>query len=405
MNKSLPGLIFLPVLLLTGLATAQAQHSLIGITRFASTLQHSRHAPCGVLPTCVAAGLPPTTSFIAGGTAFDGTENLIWVTTGQQLAAYDFGAGCAVVCPPIPCPKSAATANASGLDVVESLGELWVVDDAGALTRCTLGCPPAINGICNIALLPGDIPTGVTVDDGRGVVFYSTVSPIGSRIYVAQMSTPCTPFFSTMLLDCALGAVPASGIAVDWGNSTIYWTDGPSTYSFSYTYNSAGPSIAFSAQTCCPFVVSPNQPYNDLAMLPRRPVPAGNPCANGSCPPCLSWHSLRNAPILGNTVELGLDDAPEASFSWCLLDIGVCTTGAPAIPPMCGPLLTGGTFALGFNITSGVTGCNGSTTFTVSLPLIPAFAGLPLASQCVTFCPGGVGTALSNCQSWMLLGS
>ena len=46
----------------------------------------------------------------------------------------------------------------------------------------------------------------------------------------------------------------------------------------------------------------------------------------------------------------------------------------------------------------------GAFEITELLLLTLVFAGLPLASQCLAFCPGG-GTSLSNCLSWMLQGS
>ncbi|MCA8976667.1 MAG: hypothetical protein KDC98_18240, partial [Planctomycetes bacterium] len=307
-----------------------------------------------------------------------------------------------------PCPKSSAAAEASGLDVVESLNQLWVVDDQGWITRCTTACPPVVLGSCNMGLPTAVVPTGIAVDDGRGLVFVTTMnmSSGNSQLRVYQIGSLCgVPFSVTPLSDCSASPVPVLGVAVDWGNAIVYWTDGPSTYSFPYAYNPSGPTIAYGAQTCCNFVISPNDWYTDLSLKPRVGNPAGNPCANGTCPTCLNWHSLRNAPILGNTVELGLDQAPEASFAWCLVRIGPCVTGLPTIPPLCGPLLvTGAGPTLGFNITSGSSGCLGSTTFPLYLPPVPAFAGLPLSSQCVVICGGGTGTALSNCQSWVLLG-
>lgn len=386
-------------------ATAQVNHVLMGVTRTTATVMQSRHLPCTALGGCNPAGMPANPgSWAAGGTAYDGTNDSVWVTTGQLLGRYTATSACNPICPPGPCPKSSAAAVASGLDVVESLNQLWIVDDQGWLTRTTLSCPPVVLGSCALGIAPGEVPTGIAVDDGRGIVFVTTVNAAGARLYVSQIGTPCAPFTVSWLFDCSAGAVPCFGVAADWGNAILYWTDGPSTYSFPYAYNPAGPSIAYGATNCCNLVISPNDPYTDLTLRPRTGTPAGNPCANGTCPTCLPYHGLRNAPILGNTLQLGLDSAPEASFAWCLLSLGACTAG-PTFPPLCGPLWLTPSWTLGFNITSGTFGCTGSTTFLLPLPTNPAFAGLPLASQCVVLCGGGTGTALSNCQSWVLLGS
>ncbi len=391
------------IALTAGTVAAQG-YSLNGLTRTTQSLARTVHGACVAMPGCPAPGMPPHTSFAAGGTAFDGTTNDTWATSGQVLASYTGTTGCTIVCPPMPCPKSSAAANASGLDVVESMNQLWIVDDQNWLTQCIIGCPPVIVAQCMINTLPGDRISGVAVDDGNGLVFYTAINATGGNLYVAQIATPCSPFTVSPMPSCTAAFTPPQGVAADWGAATLYWTDGPSTYSFNYAYVAAGPAITYGPVTCCPFVQSPNDPYTDLTLHPRGSSPAGNPCANGTCPTCTNWHSLRNAPILGNTIQLGLDQAPEAALAWCLLSIGSCSAGAPTVPPLCGPLLVGPGPTLGFNITSGVAGCNGSTTFNVATPPVPAFAGLPIASQCVVLCGGVTGTALSNCQSWVLQG-
>lgn len=388
-------------------ATAQIGRGIAGLTRASQSLVQTRHSPCVLVAGCVAPGMPALTAFTAGGTAFDGTSDVVWATNGQALASYAGPSGCVLDCGPVPCPKSAPAANASGLDVVESLAELWVVDDANWLTRCTLGCPPVVATQCAVAVGAGEHLTGVAVDDGRGLVFYTAISPVGSTLHVAEIATPCAPFFSGPLVDCSAMAVSAQGVAVDWGNRTMYWTDGPSTYSSTYSYNPAGPSFTVGPLSCCPAVVPANDPYTDLTLKPRGSAPAGMPCANGTCPACPDLHVLRNAPILGNTLELGLDEAPEGALAWCLVRFGPCSAGAPVIAPLCGPLYVGsvGT-TIGFQVTSSGSGsCLGSATFDLPLPAVPAFAGLQLASQCIVVCGPLTGTAMSNCQSWVLAGS
>lgn len=393
---------------LAGSALSQTNHNLIGATQTTMSLQQSRHTGCVNLGACPLPGLLPNPVFYAGGTAYDGTTDTVWVTDGVSLGRYEGPAGCAISCGPFPCPKSSTTATATGLDVVESLGELWITDDQGWLTRTTLTCPPTVNSSCPLLLPAGAVPTDVAVDDGRGIVFVTVLdAALGtSELWVFPMAAPCGPEFSvTPLTNCSSATVPAVGLAVDWGNLRVYWTDGNSTYSFSYVYNASGPSISYGLQTCCNLVISPNDPYTDLSLRPRISAPAGNPCSNGTCPSCPNWHSLRNAPILGNTLELGLDDAPEVSLAWCIVGLGPCAPGA-VFPPLCGPLWVTPAAVFGGNAIGGtVGGCNGTTTFFWTLPLVPSFAGLPLSSQCIVLCNGGTGLAMSNCQSFVLLGS
>ncbi|MCA8977368.1 MAG: hypothetical protein KDC98_21780 [Planctomycetes bacterium] len=393
--------------LVTGVAFAQTNHNLLGTTQTTMSLQQSRHSGCVTLGSCTPPGLLPNPVFYAGGVAYDGTSDTIWATDGWMLGRYQGPSGCVPACTPVPCPKSSTTANATGLDVVESLGELWITDDAGWLTRTTLACPPTVTASCPLLLPTGTVPTDVAVDDGRGIFFVCALnSTLGiSELYVYQLGSACGPEFSvTPLISCTSSSVPAVGIAADWGNQRIYWTNGPDTFSFPYSYNPSGPSIAYGLQTCCTFVVSPNDPYTDLTLRPRISSPAGNPCSNGTCPSCLNWHSLRNAPILGNTLQLGLDDAPESALAWCMVGLGPCSPG-PTFPPLCGPLWVTPSTALGAYPTGGSVGCNGTATALLALPLIPALAGLPLSSQWIVLCSGSTGTAMSNCQSWILLGS
>lgn len=114
-------------------------------------------------------------------------------------------------------------------------------------------------------------------------------------------------------------------------------------------------------------------------------------------------HLLRNAPLLGTTLQLGLDQAPVGVPVWDVISIGACTTGILA-PPMCGPILVpliAATLIFPMQITTGGVGCTGTTTFFLPLPANPALVGLPMASQCIGLCPP-TGTTLSNCLSFVL---
>ena len=144
-----------------------------------------------------------------------------------------------------------------------------------------------------------------------------------------------------------------------------------------------------------------------LAVRSGRATPSGGPCNNGSCPPCPMVHTLRNSPNLGNA-QFGLDlngVALGGNLTWCLIGAGPCMPIGPVIGPLCGPLWIGPYMgSLGPNVSAAGVGCGGFETFNLPLPLIPAFCGSIISSQCATICPtaAGIGTAMSNCLSWEL---
>ncbi|MCA8977876.1 MAG: hypothetical protein KDC98_24330, partial [Planctomycetes bacterium] len=89
MNKLLAAVSSLALAALSANALAQTNATLIGVTGFTATLAQSRHAPCATLPTCVPPGMPASPGVRqAGGTAYDGTNDSIWITTGQLLGRY-----------------------------------------------------------------------------------------------------------------------------------------------------------------------------------------------------------------------------------------------------------------------------------------------------------------------------
>jgi len=402
-NILAPLLVLLPV----AATIAQTPPNLIGITRNTPLIAQSNHATCTPLGTCTPAGLPPSTFAWSGGSAWDSQTSSLWATSGQLLGRYNMNT-CTVSCPPGPCPKSSAAAEATGLDLYDSANQLWVIDDAGWITRCSNTCPPTVLNSCNtgLALSGFTATTGITIDELRGIVFYSTADfAVGSGlIYAAMLATPCVQFQSTPTIDCFLNPNQITGLAVDAGNSILYWTNGRGTFAWGYTYNPAGPTVTFTPMSCCVQVAPFPDPYTDLSIRLGGATSTGAPCANGSCPACPMLHSLRNAPLLGTTLQLGLDQAPVGMPAWCVIGLGSCATTGPMPPPLCGPVLVpliAATVTLGLQVTTGTIGCTGTTTFLLPLPPNPALAGLPLASQCITLCPP-TGTSLSNCLSWVL---
>jgi hypothetical protein len=71
-------------------------------------------------------------------------------------------------------------------------------------------------------------------------------------------------------------------------------------------------------------------------MLAAFSTATGRVCANGSCPTCPMVHSLCNAPRLGTTLQLGLDQATPSTLALCAVHFGTCLTAGQLIAPFWG---------------------------------------------------------------------
>ena len=397
---------------LTSFAIGQTLPNLIGPTLGMTVnpplIVEALHATCSQLSQCGPIALPPTTTFYwSGGSAWSSGDSSLWVTTGQLLARFPVP-GCAPTCGPIPCPKSSATANATGMDMHDGLNQLFIIDSAGWITSATNACSPVIQNQWNTGLaLSGFVVTSaITIDELRGLVFYTTCdfATGAGTLYTALLSNPGAWFQATPLFDCFTNPTLVTGIACDAANSRLFWTNGRGTMRWNYTYNPSGPSVTYTPGTCCLQVPPFADPFTDLSIRWGGATSTGAPCANGACNPCPMIHSLRNAPLLGSTLQLGLDFAQPGTISVCAVDFGSCAGTGPIIPGFCGPALlplTPGLLLLPPQVPVGPGPCQASTTWFLPLPSNPSFVGTPLASQCFSLCSPS-GTAMSNCLSWVL---
>ena len=404
-----PSLAVVSSFLLANVVLAQLPDNLIGITRNTPILDQRNHNGCAPLPFCTPFGFPAAVGVpYAGGTGWDPIRNGAVVSNGQVIAEIDPNT-CAYICPPFPAPTVSPNALVTGLEVVESLNEIWMLDSFGALTRMTYGCPPVPFAVCNtgLPLTVTNATGGLAVDEKNGFVFYSysNWTTGASTIHIAPMANPCLTVQVVVPLPC-FGSVPLRGItglAVDASRQILYMTDGFQSIGWSYLVT--GAPLNFGPQTCC-FLPpsSPGDQWIGLAVRTGRESSTGTACANGSCPSCPMLHTLRNSPNLGNAAfTLGLDGVPLSSFAICGIGVGPCLTASPTVPPFCGPILVQSPLivTLGPVFTAAGAGCTGVANFGLGLPMNPIFAGLVLSSQCVAFC-AGTGNSLSNCISFEL---
>lgn len=395
-------------LLPSAVGMAQTAPNLLGPTlspvALTPLILQTNHAACTQLGSCATTLPANLLPYWPGGSAYDSGTTSAWATTGAVLARYDVNT-CAVNCGPLPCPRSAGS-QATGLDIHDGLNQLWTIDSLGIITRSTNNCALGFITSHNTGLTLGPGPTattGITIDELRGLVFYSTANFAGGSgtIYVAPLANPGAWYQSVPVTDCFNNPQLITGLAVDAANSRLYWTDGRGTIDWTYTVS--GGIVTFTMGTCCIQATPFQEPLTDLSIRWGGARSAGVPCANGACPPCPMQHTLRNAPLLGTTLQLGLDLGPTSTPIWNVLSIGVCSGGTVA-PPVCGPVLVPlnpTTVTLPFLVTNPGVGCTGSVTFLFPLPALPSLVGLPMASQCIGLCPP-TGTTLSNCLSFFL---
>lgn len=377
---------------------------LIGLTAQIPTVVHRDQLAC-TDTTCTPAGFPQMVGLpYQGGTGWDPGRSGAWISNGPLLALV--GDACNYLCPPLTSPTPG---DITGLEVVESQNELWATDTLANLVRLTRSCPPTVVNVCNLGIVPTASRgvSGLAVDEGRGLVFVCAADwATGvSQLRVSLLGSPCTPFHVQMVTSaCSTVPLrPLTGLAVDWGNHTLYLTDGLQTIGWTYAFNPAGPSIVFAPLNCC--MAPPTDMLIGLAVRPARPTSMGVACANGTCPACPMAHTLVGDPNLGNgTFALQLNGVPTGSIAFAALSIGGCNPAGVTAPGLCGPLwLTTPLWgALGPNFPAGG-GC-ATTIFPMPLPPVVAFAGLPIGSQCLALCPGG-GTTISNCLGWILQGN
>jgi len=401
----------LPLLLPPFLA-AQAQPNLIAITLNTPLIVEVNHNTCTQLSSCGAIVLPPTTPpvpvYWPGGATWDASNNGLWATTGALLARLSPGT-CAVACGPVPCPRWPGSL-CTGLDLHDANNEFWGIDDAGWITTFTATntCATTITNawFTGLSAFGNTATTGITVDELRGLVFVSTADfGVGSGlIYVAQIATPWLLFQATPVIDCLPAPSLITGLAVDAANSVLYWTSGRNTFAWNYTYNPSGPSVAFTPGPCCMLVAPIGDPFTDLAIRWGGATSTGGPCANGNCLACPMVHTLRNAPLIGSVLQLGLDQAQPGTLTLCGVSLGPCNASGPVIPGFCGPLmlpLAPVLLVLGPGIPVGGNPCSGSDTQFLPLLFPPSMVGTVLSSQFVSLC-APTGTAMSNCLSWAL---
>lgn len=400
---------------------AQVEAQLFGLTRTAAALR-IQTTTCTAANAGCATGLAATVEPWAGGSAYDAQSGGAWISNGNVVARVD-PRGCTPACGPWAAPVGIGVVT--GLEVLETQNELWVLDSTGTLNRLSLSgsCNgPQIVGSCNTGLgrVGQRATAGLAADESFGLVFYgvSDFAGTANELDIATVANPCAPFQRLPLPVCALGSWGnLRGLAVDSCRHILFATDGLRTLALPYRYDPMGPAVTFGAARCCQGPVTTPDPLVGLAFRPSPGEPVGTSCTNGACRPCPMSHTLLTGATVGNpNLLFALEQAQDNTLTWLALGAGPCRNVGPTIPPLCGPVLVAGgagnppAVAGPFPVSGGSGPCQASAIVVVHVPNDPAFCGSDWSSQFLSLCavPGpnpAIGTALSNCLSFTILGS
>lgn len=152
--------------LFAGLATAQIETQVVGLTRNNSALR-LQGGNCTNLNQGCLTNLPATIAAWSGGTAYDAQSGEFWVSEGTVVARVSVR-GCVTNCGPWPAPG--LTGVVTGLEVIETENKLLVLDSQGTLTTLSLSgsCSgPQFLGSCGTGLSPVGqrFTTGLAYDE------------------------------------------------------------------------------------------------------------------------------------------------------------------------------------------------------------------------------------------------
>lgn len=398
-------LVALP-LAVAAVATAQSPNHLVGLTRVNSDLRHVSEVVCAQLAVCTPVGFPSGIGQPpeAGGTAWDSRHSGAWITDGSFLACVDDT--CGYLCTPVPVPALPGNVVLTGLEYVDSVGELWATDSAGNLRRYdATACPPTPLPGCAIAFTQPFEVTGLAVDELLGLVFYARYDTLTGTNWLttALQSAPCAPTQLLPLPPCAAPLGALRGLAVDAGAHRLYATDGERAVHYDYQLTPAG-TLLLTGWQCCPMPGGAIDPMVGLAVRPSRATAVGVACTSGFCMACPMAQSTRGDSVLGNAdFGIRLESAPPGSFAWAFVGDSPCLPNGFQLPSLCAPVhLPNILGSLGANLVPAGGGC-ADTVFPLALPSAAGLAGVVMSSQCLVLCPQGPGGfGMSPCLSFEL---
>lgn len=149
----------------------------------------------------------------------------------------------------MPCPKSAPETVATGLAVLASVQQLWILDSAGIITICQMSSPPTpLQTIATgLTATPTAGPSALALDERNRLAFYvwTDFTTGRSELRVAPLATADQPFHRQDITPRAASAHPITGLRIDATHQALQLTDGQATWSMRYHTGADARSIAF----------------------------------------------------------------------------------------------------------------------------------------------------------------
>jgi hypothetical protein len=359
-------------------------------------------------------GLAGITNKASGGTAYDATQGIVWVSTGPTIEAIEPDT-CKVHCAPHVPAGLAAGEEISGLACNERTAMLIATTTQNNIIIWKLSCPLTSVVIkCNVtpALPTGHTLSGVASDDLRNEIIYASGDFVlgtgGGMFFVAPLTAPCVPVCKFGIRVCQTNLMNVvTGVAYDPCKQIIWCTDG--NYASGVAYNRTQCTVI--PQLCCKLPIN-NLRYCGLCVRPSHATPSGNNCTTPpNCPNCPSLaHTTIGDPIVGNSsFGLALQNAPSGGIAWLFLNGGPCTPPGIGMPFLCAGLqvpIVPAPWVLGGFPLAGTPPCGGNHTVFFSIPPIPVLCGATLSSQYIGLCKlGALPTFVTNCLTWTISGS
>ena len=418
----------------TTTSTLLAQDEIVGLTDVTPLLhrqvmdgQNCKHATCKITNQ-------PQVGSLAGGTAYDGRQDGVWVSNGTVLDVYAAPVSgsslCKQICPtqktPVPTVPGVAWYT-TGMTFLQSGGMTptgassvygriyFIYNNPYILWGDTKGCQISNQKWCYLGnILGGKRMGGLACDAANRRLFVGATDSTGITIFVLDADNPCNvicsfplPISSTI---CSPGLKQLVGLAYNSCSRMLYATDGVITHFGQMNYIPSGGSILcrWLHRGCCKV---PMETYTGLAPLPKPVTSLGKSCTKAGCNFCPNMLARTNGQaIMGNPAfQVQLVNAPKnASVTALGIGLGNCATPGVSLN-FCGNILISLAptppfpiiFMFGAPSPTPTSSCGYNLAIPLSVPVSTTLCKLPLSFQFIMACKGLPlgGNAVTNCLS------
>ena len=421
-----------PLLVLLGLLSVTpslaAQREVVGLTNTTPyLLRQSIDGRNCAAKRCSATPHQSQVAAFAGGTAFDGRMNAVWISNGTRLDTMlqpGTSGTCRNVCRTQAVPQAPnLTKYTTGMAYLESgtlnanggsgpYGKIYFSYDTPVIGWADVkGCSLVNYKYCRLGFIPATSRIGgLALDDINRLLFIGTYDTSGvAMVYVVNADTPCTVICSVPILlnPRTCPNTPAlrsmAGLAYDACARMLYVTDGPQTVFGTFMAGAAG--CRWAHRGCCK---TPVELYTGLALLPPAEGTAGRSCIRASCNSCPSMAATTSggAAVMGNPFyQLRLQNAPSNSgIAILALGLGGCVSPGLSFG-FCNNIMVSfaapGPFTLAFPTPPSSGPCGLNMSVPLPIPVNATLCNQQISFQWIVGCrPNGHG--VTNCRDFRI---